>query len=101
VSALVTVETADSRLHGTFTSGPLSADAEGRIVLPTFLTGELPTSSIDGSGLVRDGLLDPAADHVVFTLRLVAAGTGVAFGDGRLSVEGRDHIPLGEINATP
>jgi len=101
VSALATVETADGRLHGSFTSAPLSADAEGRVVLPTFLTGALPASTIAGTGLVRDGLLDPTADYVAFTLRLVPAGAGVAGGTGSVSVEGRDRIPLAEINVTP
>lgn len=100
VPALLTLDTADGRLHTSVISRPLDVyvDAAGALRLPDFVTATLSPSTFVGTGVVSDVLLDPMADFVNVALRVVATGGGFAYGAGSSVVlRGRDNIDIAEV----
>ncbi|WP_437276866.1 hypothetical protein WME90_37285 [Sorangium sp. So ce375] len=101
VPVTILFETADGRLSVSAETG-LFVDGNGALVRPATVSVTLPASIFAGADVVSAEILDPLVDSgfVRVTFELVAAGAGVAYGDGSLVLTGGDTVTLAVVEVS-
>ncbi|KYF78986.1 hypothetical protein BE11_25390 [Sorangium cellulosum] len=104
VPAVITLQTTDGRLNAR-AGTRLSVDLNGALFRPQRVAADVPASLFADAGVVSPEILEPATDRGVRFVRaeldLVAAGAGVAYGDGSLVLTGGESVTLAVVESSP
>jgi len=100
IPATFRLQSDDGRLDGSFTA-ELPADLAATITLPAVVRGQMPLTALNGTGIVPDIYLDPAANMLAVYLDVTDTGAGPAYSNGYLYLAGRDSILVGIVNVQP
>ncbi|WP_433931082.1 hypothetical protein AB3662_43360 [Sorangium cellulosum] len=104
VPAAITLQTTDGRLSARAETS-VGVDLNGALFRPQRVAANVPASIFADAGVVSPEILDPVTSSGVRFVRvefeLVAAGAGVAYGNGSLVLTGGEIVTLAVVEVSP